>query len=223
MGTSRTSREDSRIFGQLLHDLRQYVAAGILLTQPGAAETRHEAVEERLDRLHQVFLRMSELMAPPTSVRTSLWVTDLVELVDECVALARTKRDVPLDIDDGLPIEAACDPVLLRRAVTNVLDNATRAAGASGTVRSRVHRLPGEALVEVCDDGDGFGRIPSLSGHGMSIVDEALRTCHGRLEIISGPGPGTTVRMRIPAQRGDHGECHQGSLGDGRRAGEEVS
>lgn len=196
MGISRTSREDSRAYVQLLHDLRQYVAAGILLTQP--SDTRHEPVDGRLERVYQVFQRMSELTAPPPSVTTSARVTDLVELVDECVAVTRLNRDVPLDVDGDLPIEAACDPVLLRRAVSNVLDNATRAAGDTGKVQVRVHRLPGEAIVEVRDDGHGFGRIPSLSGQGMSIVDQALRTCHGRLEIISGPGPGTTVRMIIP-------------------------
>jgi signal transduction histidine kinase len=64
-----------------------------------------------------------------------------------------------------------------------------------------VRRAAGGAVVEVTDDGDGFGRIPSVSGQGMSIVDQALRTCHGRLEITSGPGPGTTVRMLIPTPR----------------------
>jgi signal transduction histidine kinase len=125
---------------------------------------------------------------------------DLVELVDECVSYVRMTHDVPLHVSADGPVEALVDPVMLRRAVNNVLDNATRAAGATGRVRVRVDRLRTQAIVEVTDDGDGFGRIPSISGQGMSVVDQALRACHGRLEISSGPGPGTTVRLLIPSQ-----------------------
>ena len=176
-----TSGSDDRALVQLVHDMRQYVAAGILLSgSPGASAPGSEEAE-RLARIHDVFLRMDELTARP------------------CVSFARMTHDIPFDVETAQAVEASCDPVLLRRAVANVLDNATRAAGDSGKVRVSVQSLPGEALVEVSDEGNGFGRIPSVSGQGMSIVDEALRSCRGSLEIYSGPGPGTTVRMRIPA------------------------
>jgi signal transduction histidine kinase len=186
---------------QLRHDLRQYVAAGLLLTQVPDGELLEPAVRLRLERLDQIFSRMRELTAASVSAAEQpppVWV-DLVELVDECVSYARIAHGVPLAVDADGPIEAVADPVMLRRAVNNVLDNASRAAGASGHVRVRVDRRRSQAIVEISDDGDGFGRIPSLSGQGMSIVDQALRACHGRLEISSGPGPGTTVRLLIPA------------------------
>ena len=194
-----TSGSDDRALVQLVHDMRQYVAAGILLSgSPGASAPGSEEAE-RLARIHDVFLRMDELTARPQPRARRDWVVDLVQLVDECVSFARMTHDIPFDVETAQAVEASCDPVLLRRAVANVLDNATRAAGDSGKVRVSVQSLPGEALVEVSDEGNGFGRIPSVSGQGMSIVDEALRSCRSSLEIYSGPGPGTTVRMRIPA------------------------
>lgn len=186
---------------QLRHDLRQYVAAGLLLAQMPGDELLDPGVRLRLQRLDQILNRMREMCEPSVPAEEQPpppWV-DLVELVDECVSYARIAHDVPLAVDADGPIEAVADPVMLRRAVNNLLDNASRAAGASGQVRVRVDRRGSQAMVEVSDDGDGFGRIPSVSGQGMSIVDQALRACHGRLEISSGPGPGTTVRLLIPA------------------------
>jgi signal transduction histidine kinase len=196
------ARQDDAL-AQLRHDLRQYVAAGLLLTQfPGDALLKPE-VRQRLGRLRELFTQMSELTAPDSaalgSVRPTA-ATDLVALVGECVSLVRISRDVAVDVVGVGPVHVDADAAMLRRAVNNVLDNAARAAGESGTVCVRVGAAGGEALVEVADDGDGFGRIPSQSGQGMAVVDQALRMCRGRLEISSGPGPGTTVRLRIPTR-----------------------
>jgi signal transduction histidine kinase len=180
--------------------MRQYVAAGTLLTNLAGGQPLDPEVRTRMESLRQIFYRMDELTRPtmpdPTGPR---WLVDVVQLVDECVSFMRMSHEVTLELSGERSVEALCDPVMLRRAVTNVLDNAMRAAGSTGTVRVRVHDLATEALVEVSDDGNGFGGIPSLSGQGMSIVDRALRACRGKLEIHSGPGPGTTVRMHIPS------------------------
>jgi signal transduction histidine kinase len=202
VGSTHLIGQDESALSQLRHDLRQYVAAGVLLTlQPGDEQLAPE-LRSRLRRINQLFSRMRELTETPPEPETpeATPPVDLVELVDECVSVTRLRRDVALDLTGDSRVEASVDPVMIRRAVSNVLDNATRAAGETGQVHVGVHRLPGQAVVEVTDDGNGFGRIPSVSGHGMSIVDQALRSCHGRLEISSGPGPGTTVRMLIPSQ-----------------------
>lgn len=187
-----------RELSALRHDLKQYVAAGILLTQLSTEEP--PAVRERLERLHLVLQRIDELLASGSSGPAR--VVDLVELVAECVSLMHLTRDTRVSYDDEGAVKVVGDPVLLRRAVVNVLDNATRAAGAGGTVQVRVRDGGDDGVVEVADDGSGFGRIPSVTGQGMSVVDTALRSCHGSLEITSGPGPGTTVRLRIPTQAG---------------------
>jgi signal transduction histidine kinase len=185
---------------QLRHDMRQYVAAGTLLTHLTDGEVLDPEVRTRIESLRQIFLRMDELTRPTSAEPVGpTWLVDVVQLVEECVSFISVSHPARLELTSAGSVAALCDPVMLRRAVINVLDNASRAAGSSGTVQVRVHVLPTEALVEVSDDGDGFGRIPSVSGQGMSIVDRALRGCQGRLEISSGPGPGTTVRMHIPS------------------------
>ncbi len=153
----------------------------------------------RLESIRQVFRAMGELVRPAAPDGIPGWGFDVAHLVDECVGALGLAHDARLALLTEPPTFAFGDPVLLRRAVTNALDNAVRAAGRSGHLLVRVGHVPGTALVEISDDGAGFGQIPSVTGYGMSIIDRALRASHGRLEISSGPGPGTTVRMLIPA------------------------
>jgi signal transduction histidine kinase len=191
-------------FTKVCHDLRQYVSAGLLLTQMPGDEAFEAAARPRLDNIRQIFRRMAELISTQMSLTEPReWLVDLVELVDECVQVVRLTHEaaVVTDFDDKALVFG--DPVLLRRAVTNVLDNAGRAAGRDGSVTVRVVAEDEQSCVEVADDGVGFGLIPSGTGHGLSTVDSALRACQGRLEIASGPGPGTTVRLMIPNQRGE--------------------
>jgi signal transduction histidine kinase len=51
----------------------------------------------------------------------------------------------------GADVIAGVDPAVLSRVVTNLVDNAVRAAGPAGSVRLAVHRV-----IEVVDDGPGF-------------------------------------------------------------------
>jgi len=69
----------------------------------------------------------------------------------------------------------------------------------------RVGTAGDEAWIQVTDDGPGFGRIEHGTGQGLAVITSAVRACHGRLEITSGPGPGTAVRVTFPRQH--HADC----------------
>jgi signal transduction histidine kinase len=80
----------------------------------------------------------------------------------------------------------------------NLLDNATRAAGPSGTVTAEVSRWDSQMLLAVEDDGPGFGRL---------VKDEGL---------VKGHGLGLSAVARHADQLGGRLECGRGSLGGGR-------
>jgi signal transduction histidine kinase len=191
---------------RLCHDLRQFVGAGLLLSRMPGDEDLSEEVRHRLDLIHQQFASIAEVVTAEAGARTAPeqptdWILDLVELVDECVRVVQLTHRVSVEVS-AVPTAAAYgDPALLRRAVSNVLDNATRAAGDAGKVTVQVGTDDGETWLEVSDDGAGFGRIKRGTGHGLRVVNSAVRASRGRLEISSGPGPGTTVRLRLPSQR----------------------
>lgn len=183
------------------HDLRQYVAAGLLLSQMPGDELLADEPNSRLQMIRQLFEHMRELItAEVGEPGLQQWVLDLGGLVTECVEVVKLTHKVCLVTQLSGPTQAYGDVALIRRAVTNVLDNAARAAGPDGSVVVCVGAHDGMSFVEVTDDGLGFGHVQSGSGQGMAVVDAALRACRGRLEIASGPDPGTTVRLLIPSR-----------------------
>jgi signal transduction histidine kinase len=81
--------------------------------------------------------------------------------------------------------------------VSESLANMAKHAGASrATVR--VARQNGMALVEVHDDGCGGASLEA--GNGLRGLADRLAGLDGRLEVVSPPGQGTTVRARIPCE-----------------------
>jgi signal transduction histidine kinase len=195
--------EQASRMARLCHDLRQYVAAGMLLSHVPDDTELDESDRRRLHLINQQFASIAELIASESeAMRPRGRVLDLVKLIDECVEVVRLTHGVSVMIEATTRVTTYGDPALLRRAISNLLDNASRAAGPGGTVTVRAGGTKIETWLEVSDDGAGFGQIPAGTGQGLQIVAAAARASHGRLEIHSGPGPGTTVRLRLPSGRG---------------------
>lgn len=193
------SPSSTRQFVTLCHDLRQYLSAGLLLSQMPGDEELGDQVRHRLELIHDQLRSAADLVAATvTDSRPQVCLVDLAGLVDNCVDLVELIHGVSVQTDIAEGAATYGDPVLLRRAVSNLLDNACRAVGPHGQVVVRVGDCGREVWVEVADNGRGFGQISSGTGHGLSIVAAALRACGGRLQISSGPGPGTTVRLAMP-------------------------
>lgn len=100
-------------------------------------------------------------------------------------------------------VNAAAHPVALRRAVANLVGNATRAAGPSGSVRIVVRRDSGATMVSVEDSGPGFGRIEKGLGLGLPAVARYVARCGGWLDCGSGGLGGARVRLWLPAASRD--------------------
>ncbi|HET7533850.1 MAG TPA: HAMP domain-containing sensor histidine kinase [Nocardioidaceae bacterium] len=190
----------------LCHDLRQCVTAGLLLTQLPKDNVLDAETKRRLELIHQTLTHAGELLERATvESAPKHWVLDLTELVGDCVRVAEFSHKVRLENEVSEPALVCGDPLLLHRAIDNMIDNAGRAAGESGDIVIRVGGAGDEAWIEVTDDGPGFGRIEHGTGQGLSVITSAVRACDGRLEITSGPGPGTAVRVTFPRQR--HADC----------------
>lgn len=186
------------------HDVRQYVAAGAILAEaPGDEELRPD-VRQRLEKLRRVFELVSDMVdAHAGAAAAAAGPVDLAVVTAECLEVITATAAVPVVATIRGTTIVSCDSVRLRRAVGNVLSNAVRAAGSDGSVQVHVgEETPHLACVQVDDDGAGYGLMPAVGGHGMSVVGSVVHECNGRLEIFSGPGPGTTVRLLFPTATG---------------------
>ena len=84
----------------------------------------------------------------------------------------------------------------LYRIAQEALNNALKHARAS-SVTLQLHRGPRHVVLEIVDDGVGFDPAAGQSGFGLRSMAERTARLGGKLEIDSGPGRGTHVRVEV--------------------------
>jgi signal transduction histidine kinase len=125
--------------------------------------------------------------------------TDVVSIVEEIIEAGRLTWSCDVKLSSpGAPVRCAIHPVLLRRIVSNVLDNAARAAGPFGLVIIEIRRNKELAALVVEDSGPGFGKIPSGAGLGLSAVARHIVRHGGTVECGCGAGGGARVSLCLP-------------------------
>lgn len=122
---------------------------------------------------------------------------------------ARTGIAVRADIGAGVAAVELPVPVRyeLARIAHEALTNVARHARAGRVLVSLTASFAGRhrsVVLTVRDDGTGFAAPDDLADlqdhghHGLIGMAERARTVGGRLEILTAPGAGTTVRALVP-------------------------
>ncbi|MFA1539867.1 sensor histidine kinase [Actinomadura monticuli] len=200
---------------RLRHDIRHELGTIIMLASAVVvAEDVGDTSRARIDQLLGETRWLDHLLRrldeddgddrpPPGPER--LRVDDLTAEVVTGMRLA-TPHEVCFT---GCEAWAHMDPVALWRAVRNVLDNACRVA--EGRVDVRVETDQGWIVIQVDDDGPGFGAgggarpggrgqaRPGLASLGLGIVHDLISGYGGSLEIRTCEMGGARVRMLLPA------------------------
>jgi signal transduction histidine kinase len=186
------------------HDMRQPVAsvfalAAAALAEPGlpqAARAHLELIVEQAEWLADLIQHSLHNAGPggPATCQTDLLQVVREDIAAQCVTWAGQVRIVNL----AEPVLTAVHPVPLRRMVANLLSNATRAAGPSGTVTVEIGHQQNSALFAVEDTGPGFGKIPAGLGLGLAAVSRTAIRHGGRLEPGSGATGGARVSLWLP-------------------------
>jgi signal transduction histidine kinase len=109
--------------------------------------------------------------------------------------------EVRLEVEEGVPrAPLGQTGAQVSRIIQEALTNARRHSGAKG-ISVSLRTEGGDLLAEVTDDGAGFG--PDASpGVGLASMRERAALLGGELEVESEEGDGTSVRLRVPLQKG---------------------
>jgi signal transduction histidine kinase len=102
-----------------------------------------------------------------------------------------TVVDVDGDAASHLASQAADVVQIVREALSNVGRHADATTCRVRLVRDR----EGGFLLEVDDDGSGFDPSTLSAGMGLANLRERAGSLGGTLEIVSGDGEGTTLRV----------------------------
>jgi signal transduction histidine kinase len=180
-----------------LHDGTQQRLVSIAMTL-GLAESRLEhdpaAVGPLLDQARAALSdALSELRELSQGIHPGiLSERGLRAALEELAYGARVPLELDVDLPGRLPepVEAAAYFV-----VSAALTNVAKHAGAS-SVRVRVARANGCAVVEVADDG--VGGADGARGTGLRGLGDRVDALGGRLVVVSPAGRGTVLQAEIP-------------------------
>ncbi len=205
-------RERALVLAGISHDLRTPLARVRLAAEMSADEALREGLAadvEQMDAVIGQFLDYARLDESEPAVPA-----DLPALVREAARpFVAQAGSLMLDLPPLPPL--AVRPLLLKRALSNLLDNAVKYGG--GEVAVRLAREGDRVVLEVMDRGAGipaaqreaakrpFMRLERArsdatgSGLGLAIVERAARLNGGEFHLEERAGGGLLARLALPA------------------------
>jgi heavy metal sensor kinase len=211
------------------HELRTPLSVIRGIGEMGLGETRTPAeykeamgsmLEEvdRLTHLVDTLLRLSH--GDAGTVRLSREPVDLGQLTREVVAslaILAEERNQQITIDDSSRTLAHVDRLVLREAITNLLDNAIKYSRRDSMIAIRVAADGDQAVFEVSDQGPGihaahrerifdrFFRVDEArsresggTGLGLAIAKWAVEVHGGQVSVQDNPTGGSVFRFTLP-------------------------
>jgi heavy metal sensor kinase len=227
----RSFEQLRRFTADASHELRTPLTAIRSVGEVGLRERRDEAgyrevigsMLEEADRLTQLVDGLLALSRSDADrVRLDRSRADLRSIARDVVAhlaVLADERNQGLTVDEGAPVIVEVDPVVLRQALTNLVDNAIKYGPPGSRVKVSVAERAGDATVAVTDEGPGIppehrGRLferffrvdPARPrggvGLGLAIAKAAAEAHGGRIEFEAPSGGGSTFRIVIPLLTG---------------------
>jgi CHASE2 domain-containing sensor protein/signal transduction histidine kinase len=224
----KTQSQRDQALRFISHDIRAPQAAILTLmelhrTHPGMMS--EDELIQRVERQARSALELAESFIYLTHAQAHQYKMEEVDLailldeaMDDAWALANERR-LQLNRLPG-PDTAPCiaDPVLIRRAISNVLNNAIKFAPTGSTVSCGIHERETSWRLSVHDDGPGidkdkqaqlfqpFQRLHGQShpqikglGLGLTFVHTVLQRHGGQVLIDSDLGMGCTFTLVLPS------------------------
>ena len=113
-------------------------------------------------------------------------------------AQSRTSTQVDVEIDADLAASLAGRSAEIVQLTREALSNITRHSQARHAA-VRLSRRGSRAVLTIKDDGMGFDRTRATKGFGLGNMRARAVAIGGKLQLESGEGRGTTLRVSFPA------------------------
>jgi signal transduction histidine kinase len=196
------ARDELAVHG-LLHDLgHQMTTLSYLVEAVRGEAALPEDSGFRMELLSLEMSRLQDIIAreiPGSRDLSAVAPIDLRSLSGQVAQLANVAHEtLEVRLLPGPEVVVEASPALLWRVLTNVVDNAARAVRPGGTVEISA-AWERDAVIEVTDDGPGFGKgPPGTASLGLPVVRSLLKSIGGQLEVDTPEAGGTRVRIVLP-------------------------
>src|SRR6267378_4473223 len=173
-----------------------------------------------LENLKAIVTRFSDFAKMPAPefepVDLNESVRGVVKLFEpQLCAVGRPPITPELYLEENLAHPQA-DPILLRRALENLVLNSLDAMPAGGTLTVRTSQHNGSVRLDITDTGAGltpeecarlftpyYTSKQHGTGLGLAIVQSVVSDHGGKIAVESAPGAGATFRIELPIERPD--------------------
>lgn len=204
----------------LAHEIRNPLAgiAGVIeiisrdLPASSPARSVVKEVRQEIARINHIVTDLLQTARPhPPNVRKG----NLNTTVEHAVMLGRQQAlsnsvQIELQKDPSLP-EVEHDSDQIHQVLLNLLLNAMQAINTDGIVKVGVRQQGSSAIIEVADNGRGIppDHLPNIfrpfyttkgdgTGLGLSLARRIVEDHHGRIDVSSTLGKGTTFSVVLP-------------------------
>lgn len=209
---ARSLENRTRMLAAISHDLRTPLT--LLRLRAESLENS----EERAKMLATIAEMDSMITATLAFARDEIAAeprrrTDVAALVAS-IADDMADAGLPVVMDPAKPIVSECQPGALKRAITNLLENAIKYGERA---HMRISSTPREILIEIDDDGPGIpedelvrvfqpfyrvegsrGRETGGIGLGLAIAQAVVQAHDGQLTLGNRPEGGLRARIILP-------------------------
>jgi signal transduction histidine kinase len=144
-------------------------------------------------------------------------LAELATSTAEQMRLLADEKKIAMRFSVEPTVNVAGDRLRLKQVLVNLLDNAIKYTGETGTIELIVREESGRALLGVADNGIGIAsaeqpyvfdrfyrtdkartRATGGAGLGLSIVKAIVVAHEGRVSVASVEGKGTTLWVELP-------------------------
>lgn len=212
----------NRQYAFVAHDIKNIVSQLSVMVRnferhydnPAFRDDIQTTINNAVDRLQEMLKRLARFEAGEAALEPQ---EDLraYDMVREQVAERAASAPCPV----RLAADAAAKDARIRTSrerftvvLGHLLSNACEANGSSGSVQVSMAMSDREIVLDISDEGPGMSfefvrdylfqpfRTTKASGYGVGAYQcrEFAREQGGDLDVISSPGSGTTMRLRLP-------------------------
>src|SRR5207237_696577 len=155
-GSPQAENAETDVLNEYCHDLRQPLATVTALISACKIDPELPAgVARRLRQVEGEIMQMSEMAERVLDSVMAPRPLDLAAIASEAADAIGPSFSGTVEFDAVENATVVADEVTLRRALANLLENATRAAGPDGTVSVTVGRRGQSLRVDIEDSGPG--------------------------------------------------------------------
>jgi len=216
----------------IAHELRNPMAviSGYLSLLSKKANNEHQAIirniAAEIEGMNRIIGDLLTFARPTSLNRVKV---NISELMESCLANALQATGAGASIRTDLhldPIEASLDEVVMRQALTNLIQNAVEAMPGGGTLSLSARESQGKLRIVVGDTGAGmhpdvikkiflpfFTTKDTGVGMGLALAHKSIVSHGGRVEVESTEGKGTVFTVILPIGRMNKNDSVQVSHG----------